>query len=167
MNLADFLNVDSDTTVFGYVDILPFDFWMSRVHCSCTPCSISLTGTKSTPIMYSIITFRGLFPHDHWNFQILTNTHQVRQLRCYWVRQYRTSPSQWLLNHVGVHRHWRCLWLISPPGYATLQLWGIWNSTFWLGVENLKNYRQHGKMQSTDYQRQVVKCHLFLILCHF
>ena len=38
MNWADFLTADSDAIIFGLANILPFDFQMLEVHCSCTSC---------------------------------------------------------------------------------------------------------------------------------
>ena len=35
--------------------------------------------------------------------------------------------------------------------YFRLYFQFMWNSTFWLGVKNFKNYRQNGKILNTSY----------------
>lgn len=36
--------------------------------------------------------------------------------------------------------------LITSDNAISMWLQWIWNSSFWLGVENLKTYGQHGKI---------------------
>ena len=38
--------------------------------------------------VYLLSSNNMFFLHNHWNHQILTSTHQVTQLRCYWARHY-------------------------------------------------------------------------------
>ena len=57
--------------------------------------------------------------------------------------------------------------LITSDNPISMWLWLIWNSAFWLGVKNLKIYRENDKMYEYMYQiQEVIKCYLFFIFIH-
>ena len=93
--------------------------------------------------------------------------------RCFYpYSQWGLQPSWLNILHVDK----KCVLLIiflaqhltASDNPISMQLRWIWNSTFWLGAENLMDYRQYVKIRKISYQRQeVIKCHLVLIFTHF